>query len=176
MRSVRFASFVAAALVLGASSAAAQATCGATSAGTAICSPTGTQVTVTVQKIARITVTPMSAGLTAPTHLDFVSSGTTAKDDIALQAIVIRANVPWSLTATATAWTGSPYAKPVGDAAWSVTGGAPFFAFDGSPQTLNSGAATATTPTNVSYRVNWALATDIPGDYILPVLFTVSAT
>jgi hypothetical protein len=175
MRSVRIASFAVAALVMGASSAAAQATCGATSATTATCSPAGTQVTVTVQRIVRIVVTPTSAALSAPVDADFTAGGTTSKDDIDLQAIVIRANVNWSLTATASAWT-APYAKPIGDAAFSTTSGAPFTAFTGSAQALTTGTATAATTVNLSYRVNWALATDVPGSYTLPVSFTVSST
>lgn len=175
MRSLRLASLIAAATLLGASSLAAQATCGATSAGTATCSPTGTNVTVTVNRIVRIVVTPTSAALTAPTDVDFTAGGTTTTDDINLQALLVRANVNWSLTATASAWT-APYAKPISDAAFSTTGGAPFTAFTGSAQTLSTGTATAGTTVNMSYRVNWALATDVPGTYTLPVAFTISST
>ncbi len=175
MRTLRFASMLAAATLLGAATLSAQATCGATAAGTASCAPTGTNITVTVDKIVRITVTPTSAALTAPTDADFTAGGTTTKDDINLQAILIRANVNWSLTATASAWT-APYAKPIGDAAFSTSGAPPFTAFTGSAQTLTTGAATASTTVNVSYRVNWSLASDVPGTYTLPVAFTVSST
>jgi hypothetical protein len=175
MRSIRVASLVAVSLLMGASALSAQATCGATSAGTASCFPSGTNVTVTVQNIVRIVVTPTSASLTAPTDADFTGGGTTTKDDINLQAIQIRANVNWSVTATAGTWT-APWAKPVGDAAFSTSGAAPFTPFSGTAQTLGTGAATAGTTINVSYRVNWALVNDAPGAYTLPIAFTVSST
>lgn len=162
-------------MVAAASSVQAQATCGSTAAVTATCSPAGTQVSVTVQRIVRITVTPTSAALTAPTDADFTAGGTTSTDDIDLQVINLRANVAWALTTTATAWT-APYAKPIGDAGFSITGGAPFTTFTGGSQAVTTGAATSSQSVNFSYRVNWALATDIPGVYTLPVAFTISST
>jgi len=164
-----------AALVLTSTVAEAQATCGNTAAVTASCTPAGTQVTVTVQRIVRLTVTPTSAGLTAPTDADFTAGGTVNKDDVDLQALLVRANISWEITALASAWT-APYAKPIGDAAFSITGGAPFTAFTGGSQSITTGAASAGATVNLSYRVLWSLASDLPGVYTLPVAFTISST
>lgn len=163
------------ALLASASVASAQATCGATNAGTPSCAPAGTQVTVTVEKIVRITVTPTEGNLTAPTDADFTAGGTVNLDNVDLQTITVRANVNWALTATASAWT-APYAKPITDASWSTTSAPPFTAFDGSAQSIATGGPTAGDDVLISYRVTWTLTTDEPGSYTLPVAFTLSSS
>ena len=174
---IRRSSFVFAlgALVLSASAAEAQATCGNTALVTATCTPAGTQVSVTVNKIVRLTVTPTSGSLTAPTDVDFTAGGTVNKDDANLQTLLVRANVAWALTATASPWT-APYAKAIGDASFSITGGFPFTAFTGASQSVTTGSASAGATVNLSYRVSWSLTADLPGVYTLPVAFTVSST
>lgn len=176
---VRFSHFVVAlvAVALTAATSAAQISCGNTNAATASCTPAGTQVTVTVQNIVRLTVTSTSAALTAPTDANFTAGGTTTIDDVDLQELLVRANVDWALTATAGPWDAvNSYTKATGDAAFSITGGAPYTAFTGGIQAVTTGTATAGSAIDISYRVTWSLALDEPGSYVLPIAFTISST
>jgi hypothetical protein len=158
--------------------ASAQATCGDTDAVTATCSPTTSNITVTVLTIVRLTVTPTDAGLTAPTDADFTAGGTATLTNLNLQALLVRANETWELTAVAgvaNEWDPAPWTKPVADAAWSING-TNFFAFTGGSDAITTGSPTAGQTVNFSYEVDWNLVDDVPGAYTLPVTFTISST
>lgn len=161
-----------------ATNAQAQTSCGNTSATTATCSPAGTQVTTTVNKIVRLTVTPASASLTAPTDADFAASGTAAIVDAALHALTVRANVNWAITIQGSAWTGTGNnSKLVGDLEWTSNGGTNYSTMTTSAVALTSGAATAgSSPVNIGYRTTWHIDTDTPGTYTMALTFNISST
>jgi len=88
----------------------------------------------------------------------------------------VRANSAWTLTVKGAAWTGTGNtAKLIADLTWSKTGGAPFTAMTNAAVTLNSGIATASVVTNVTYLTNWALVSDSPGTYLMALTFTLTA-
>jgi hypothetical protein len=163
----------ASALVAAASVAEGQVSCGATGGAGANCSPAGTQVTTTVQRIVRLDVTPTSATLTAPTDVDFAAVNTVDKDD-AGHALTIRTNAAWSVTITGAAWT-APWAKPVGQLQFTTNGGTSYTPMTTTAQSIGSGAATVTSALTVGYRTTWTLPTDVPGTYTMPVTFTIAA-
>jgi hypothetical protein len=154
----------------------AQATCGNAAASNASCTPAGVNVTTTVLNIVRLSITPASAALTAPTDVDFAGAGTADVDDLGLHSITVRANATWNLSVTGSAWTGTGNnAKAISDLGWSTTGGAPFAAMSGSPTQIATAGATAGTVVDVSYRTAWTLATDTPGTYTMSLTYTVTA-
>ena len=160
-----------------AATAQAQTSCGNTSATTATCSPAGAQVTTTVLKIVRLTVTPASAALTAPTDANFTAGGTADVDDAALHSLLVRANVPWAITVTGSAWTGTGNnAKAIGDLKWTIDGGTTYTSMTNAAVSLTTGSASAGATTTVGYRTHWILTSDGPGTYTMALTFTIAST
>jgi len=160
-----------------AATAQAQTSCGATNAVAASCSPAGAQVTTTVQKIVRLTVTPASAALTAPTDVTFAASGTGTVVDAGLHVLTVRANVNWAVTLTGSAWTGTGNnGKAIGDLEWTINGGTSYTATTNAAASMATGSATASAVTTVGYRTTWNLVSDGPGTYTMGLTFTISST
>lgn len=158
-----------------ATAAQAQATCGASGA-TPSCTPTGTQVTGTLQRIVFLSVTNPSFGLTMPTDVDFLAAGSVAKADLGAQVVTVRANATWTLTLQGAAWTGTGNnGKSVGDLEWTKNGGTNWTTMTTSAATLATGAPTAGSGTTVGYRTTWTLTTDTPGTYTMGLTFTLSS-
>ena len=159
-----------------ATTAQAQATCGATGGAGASCSPTGTFVTGTMQRIIFLSVTNPSFGLTMPTDVNFAGAGTATMTDLGAQAATVRANAAWTLTAQGAAWTGTGNtSKATGDMSWTTNGGGAYTPMTTSAATIASGTATAGATTNIGYRTLWSLATDGPGTYSQALTFTLTA-
>ena len=162
--------------VAAASTAQAQATCGNTGAAGVNCSPTGTFVTGTMQRIIFLSVTSPSFGLTMPTDVNFAGGGTTNMTDLGAQTATVRANAAWTLTAQGAAWTGTGNpSKATGDLSWTINGGGTFTPMTTSAATIGSGTATAGVAIVLGYRTLWALATDAPGTYSQALTFTLTA-
>lgn len=178
LRRLSISSMAAFVMVAGlAASAQAQVSCGSTNAVTASCSPAGTQVTTTVQKIVRLTVNPASATLTAPVDADFASGGTASVVDPGLHVLTVRANVNWAVTITGSAWSGTGNnAKAIGDLEWTINGGTSYTATTNAAVALTSGSPTASDVTTVGYRTAWNLVSDGPGTYTMGLTFTISST
>lgn len=158
-----------------ASMAQAQATCGATGAAGVSCSPTGTFVTGTMQRIVFLSVTNPSFGLTMPTDVNFTVAGTTNMTNLAAQTATVRSNAAWTLTAQGAAWTGTGNnGKATGDLSWT-TDAVTFTPMTLAAATIGSGAATAGTPIVLGYRTLWTLASDTPGTYSQALTFTMTA-
>ena len=156
-------------------SAHAQATCGATGAAPS-CSPAGTQITTTVQRIVFLSITNPSVSLTAPTNTDFAAGGTTTKTDLGAQVITVRANSAWTLNVQGAAWTGTGNnAKAVGDLEYTKNAGTSWTTMTTSAVALTTGTATAGANTTVGYRTTWALVSDTPGTYTMALTFTLSS-
>jgi hypothetical protein len=166
--------FVATALT--AATAAAQATCGNTGAAGVNCSPAGTTITTTVQRIIFLSVNPEDATLTAPDNTHFVSSGTAAITNANLHVLTARSNASHNITLTAGSWTQPGGGdKVVGDVEFDVNAGG-YNAMTGSAQTVITGAAATGGATyNISYRTTWRIAGSPPGAYTLPLTFTITA-
>ena len=164
---------LAAALALVASTAQAQAVSTTANPGSVT-----TYATVTVNTIIRLSINDTSTAITSPTETDFDNG---FQDVGAAVTATVKSNKAWSLSIAggAATWTGTggaQAAKPVGDLRWRTGGAAPGTALTTSNVSINSGASgTGGTPTNVSYDIVWSYASDTPGVYSIPVIFTAAA-
>ena len=71
---------------------------------------------------------------------------------------------------------GAQATKPVGNLRWRTAGAAPGTALTTSNVSIASSAnGTGGAATIVSYDIVWAYATDTPGTYTIPVVFTAAA-
>jgi hypothetical protein len=138
-------------------------------------------VSMTAGRVVRLQVSAGSTSLTAPTPADF-DAGFNAT---AGPTFTVSANAPWtlSLRAASALWTatntspGAParLTKPAGDLKWSTASNGTFTALSITDATLVSGAATASSATNLFFQTlyNWTL--DTPGNYSLTVVLTLTA-
>lgn len=152
----------------------AQSSCGnaAASPGPATCSFNGS-VSVTVPYIVRLAVDADDVVLTAPDETDFTTGGTVQIVDANLQQFTVRANAAWSLSVTGAAWT-APYAKAIADLEVS-SDGTTYVPLAVTAVEVETGTATASTLVDLSYRTDWDLTADIPGDYSMALTFTIAA-
>jgi hypothetical protein len=141
------------------------------------CSVTNT-ASVTVGTVLKLALSSLSSTLTSP---DTTAFNQGFQDDLTALTATVKSNRAWSLKisgATAT-WgasgVGARAAKPVGDLAWSVTGGAPFTPLSTSATNIASAGGTAGTVSTVSYRTSWNYTLDTPGTYTMDVVFTATA-
>jgi hypothetical protein len=159
------------------------------SAVAAQCSATGApdnctqlgSVSMTAGRVVRLQVSAGSTSLTSPTTADF-DAGFNAT---AGPTFTVSANAPWTLSVRASSalWTAantSPGAparttKPAADLKWSTASNGTFTAMTTTDATLVSGAATASSATNLFFQTlyNWTL--DTPGNYSLTVVLTLTA-
>ncbi len=164
---------LAAAVLLGATittQAAAQACTGNN------CSVNNT-ASVSVPSVMRLTLNSASTTLTNPAEAAFDAG---FQDDAGPSATV-KSNRPWNLTiaSQAATWTGTNGGranKGAVDLQWKA--GAGSFASLNTSATSVFGAsqnATGNASTAFSYRTVWSYAADVPGDYALVVVYTLTA-
>lgn len=138
-------------------------------------------VSMTAGRVVRLQVSAGSTPLTAPTPADF-DAGFNAT---AGPTFTVSANAPWtlSLRASSALWTAantSPGAparttKPAGDLKWSTASNGTFTAMSTTDATLVSGAATASSATNLFFETLYDWTLDTPGNYSLTVVLTLTA-
>jgi hypothetical protein len=138
-------------------------------------------VSMTAGRVVRLQVSAGATPLTAPTPTDF-DAGFNATTG---PTFTVSANAPWTLSLRASSgfWTAtntSPGAparatKPAADLKWSTASNGTFAALTTSDVTLVTGAATASSATNLFFQTlyNWTL--DTPGIYSLTVVLTLTA-
>lgn len=170
-----------AAMALGTAITASQASAQCSgSAGT--CNTTNT-ASVTVGALVKLGMTSATTTLTNPTA-DDVDAGNVIAD--AGPSFTIKANRSWTLkikSGNATNWTYvGPNAgvKPIGDLAWSTAVGGTFAAITGTDATFTSGASSTNgAAAQAFFRTSWASdftsASNAPGTYSLPIVFTLTA-
>jgi hypothetical protein len=170
-----------AAMVLGTAivSSQANAQCSG-NAGT--CNTTNT-ASVTVGALVKLGMSSASTALTNPTAND-VDAGNVLAD--AGPSFTIKANRSWTLkikSQNAASWTyvGSDAGvKPISDLAWSTAAGGTFAAITAADATFTSGASSTNgTAAQAFFRTSWTSdftsASNAPGTYSLPVVFTLTA-
>ncbi|MDP9279667.1 MAG: hypothetical protein M3P00_09635 [Gemmatimonadota bacterium] len=169
------------ALVLGAAtmSSSVQAQCTANGAPDS-CGVPGS-VSLTAGRVVRLQMSAGSTSLSAPTTADF-DAGFNATTG---PTLTVSANAPWTLhlRSTAAFWSAtntSPGApartdKAAGDLSWSTTSSGGFSALTTSDANLVGGPATASNATTLYFQTlyNWAL--DMPGNYSLSIVLTLTA-
>ena len=170
-----------AAMVLGSAILASQANAQC-SGNAGSCNTTNT-ASVSVGALVKLGMSSATTALTNPTA-DDVSAGNTLAD--AGPSFTIKANRSWTLkikSQNAANWTyvGSDAGvKPIADLAWSTAVGGTFAAITAADATFASGASSTNgTAAQAFFRTSWAAdftsASNAPGTYSLPIVFTLSA-
>jgi hypothetical protein len=160
------------------SAARAQATCLAT--GPADTCTTTATTAITVPTILRLTI---GSGTTA-----FGSISQAAYDlgttDVAGPSVVVKANQAWrvQISSAATFWTAvntdglnpARTTKPLADLRWGPTvGGGSWTTMTATPTQIGSGTRTGGTTVPLAFRSAWSYTLDTPGNYSVPVTFTL---
>ena len=159
--------------------AAAQTNCTNTSGSS--CSLTNT-ASATVGALISLDISGLTTTLTAPTSL-------TLGTDVGVDngpTFTVKANRDWQLSiksGNATEWDyvgSSSGVKPIGHLKWSAVSGGTYAAVDAVGATLASSASASNgAAASVFYKTTWAAAfnaaSNAPGVYSLPVVFTLSA-
>jgi hypothetical protein len=159
--------------------AAAQTSCTNTSGSS--CSLTNT-ASVTVGSLVSLDISGTTTSLTAPTS---ATLGTDVGPD-AGPTFTIKANQGWALSlksGNATNWTYAGAAsgvKPISHLKWSLTSGGSYASITASDATLTSGSAgtnagAAAVFFKTTYVSDFSAASNAPGSYSLPVVFTLIA-
>lgn len=170
-----------AAMVLGIAITASQANAQCSgNAGT--CNTTNT-ASVTVGALVKLGMSSLTTTLTNPTA-DDVDAGAVIPD--AGPSFTIKANRSWTLkikSGVATNWTyvgSNSGVKPISDLAWSTAVGGTFTAITASDATFASGASASNgVAAQAHFRTSWlsdfTSASNAPGTYSLPIVFTLTA-
>lgn len=179
MKATRFLAAMVLATAIGATQVSAQCS---GNAGT--CNTTNT-ASVTVGTLVKLGMSSATTSLTAPTA-DQVAVGANIDNDG--PTFSIKANKSWSLKikaqpAVAGFWDYSgPNGgqKPIGDLAWATSSGGSYNAITASDATFASGASASNgTAAQAFFRVSWlndfSSASNAPGTYSLPIVFTLTA-
>jgi len=173
--------YLLAAMVLGSAISATQANAQCSgNAGT--CNTTNT-ASVTVGALVKLGMTTSATALTNPTA-DDVAAGNVLAD--AGPTFSIKANRSWTLkikSQNAANWTyvGSDAGvKPIGDLAWSTAAGGTYAAITAADATFLSGASSTNgTLAQAFFQTSWTSdftsASNAPGTYSLPIVFTLTA-
>jgi hypothetical protein len=165
------------ATAIGATEASAQCSGNAGS-----CNTTNT-ASVTVGALVKLGMTSTTTALTDPTA-DDVDAGNVLPN--AGPSFTIKANRSWTLkikSQNAANWTyvgSNSGVKPISDLAWSTASGGTFAAITASDVTFASGAAASNgTAAQAFFRTSWlsdfTSASNAPGTYSLPIVFTLTA-
>jgi len=157
-------------------------TCSITStAATVSCSVTSTH-TLTVPSLLSLTMSGFTSGtsqtLAAPTAMTDFSSSNTIQLPTTGPTFVVKANRAYrvQINSVTSAFTGSTYAKPASDVAWSTSSSGSFAGLSTTPVDITGGpATTGSTSVGVFYKTTYDFLTDVPGSYNLDVQFTLVA-
>jgi hypothetical protein len=180
MRATRF---VLAAMVLGTAIGASQANAQVSCSGNlGTCNSTNT-ASVTVGALVKLVMSSAATTLTNPTA-DDVDAGNVIAD--AGPTFTVKANRSWTLKIRSQNTPNWTYAgsfsgvKPISDLSWSTASGGTFAAITGSDVTFASGgSSTNGTAAQAFFKTSWlsdfTSASNAPGTYSLPIVFTLTA-
>lgn len=135
-------------------------------------------INLTITRAVRVALSGSSIALDPPVSDDFDAGfGQTVGP-----TLTVTSNSAWSISARVTQaqWTASPAParanKPAADLRWSRFAGGLFADFTTANVTVENGAvATAGTVIPLYFRVRYDWLLDTPGDYSIPVQFTITA-
>ena len=170
-----------AAMVLGTAIGASQAN--AQCSGNAGTCNTLNTASVTVGALVKLGMSSASTSLTNPTA-DDVDAGNVIAD--AGPSFTIKANRSWTLkikSQNATNWTyvgSNSGVKPISDLSWSTTSGGTYAAIANTDATFLSSASSSNgTIAQAFFKTSWVndftSASNAPGTYSLPIVFTLTA-
>jgi len=169
-----------AAMVLGTAIGASQANAQCSS-NSGSCFTTNT-ASVTVGALVKLGMTTTTTALTAPSVTDIESA---ASLDNAGPSFTVKANRSWNLKIKSFNATNFDYVgtdagvKPISELSWATTSGGSYTAITASDVSVASGASSNSTTVNSFFRTSWAggfsAASNAPGTYSLPIVFTLTA-
>lgn len=174
--------FVVAGLLAVSVHAAVAQTCSIASTSASVsCSVTSTH-SLTVPSLLSLTMSGFTSGtsqtLAAPTAMTDFASSNTIQIPTTGPTFVVKANRAYrvQINAATSAFTGSTYAKPASDVAWSTSSGGTFVGLSTTPADITGGTATTgSTSVGVFYKTTYDFTADVPGTYSLDVKFTLVA-
>lgn len=170
-----------AAMVLGTAIGASQAN--AQCSGNAGTCNTLNTASVTVGTLVKLGMSSATTSLTNPTA-DDVDAGNVLAD--AGPTFTIKANRSWTLkikSQNATNWDyvgSNAGVKPISDLSWSTSASGTYAAISNTDATFLSGASASNgTPAQAFFKTSWvsdfSSASNAPGTYSLPIVFTLTA-
>ena len=175
-----------AAMVLATALAATQANAQNCSGNAGSCNTTNT-ASVTVGALVKLGMSSAATALTAPTAAQ-LDAGASADIDNAGPSFTIKANRSWTLKikaqlAVAGFWDyvgSSSGQKPIGDLSWATSAGGSYTAISASDASFASSASASNgAAAQAFFRTNWlndfSSASNAPGTYSLPIVFTLTA-
>ena len=80
---------------------------------------------------------------------------------------------PGDATGTCTASSSAPLGKIAADLAWSLNAATSFAGLTTTSATVSSNATGSSATNTIYFRTKWLYASDVPGTYVLPVVYTV---
>ena len=81
---------------------------------------------------------------------------------------------PGDATGTCTASSSSPLGKSAVDLAWSLNAATSFAGLTTTAATVSSNTTGSSATNTIYFRTKWLYASDVPGTYVLPVVYTVT--
>jgi hypothetical protein len=136
-----------------------------------------TTVSVTVPTILRLSLDDSTTAIPAPGETEFDAG---SQDVASAITATVKANRGYTLNIRggSATWSGGSGTKAVGDLRWRAGGAAPGTALTTSDVAVAStvvGTAVAGDAYALTYNIAWSYASDTPGTYTLPVVFTATA-
>ncbi len=143
----------------------------------------------TVATLMRLSTNSSGVLITAPTIADYDLTATGPGNDgqpgpYTGPVVTVKSNRPWTLSVKAqtTYWSLTPAGsvrpdagKPAGDLLWALNATTGFASLTTGGATVASSATGSTATSTVHHRVKWFYAVDVPGDYALTVVYTLTA-
>jgi hypothetical protein len=178
---MRATQYLLAAMVLGTTIVASQANAQCSGNG-GTCNTTNT-ASVTVGALVKLGMSSAVTTLTNPSA-DDVDAGNVLAD--AGPSFTVKANRSWTLkikSQNAASWSyvgSNAGVKPISDLAWSTAANGTFAAITASDATFTSGASASNgAAAQAFFKTSWAndftSASNAPGTYSLPIVFTLTA-
>jgi len=135
------------------------------------------KVTLKVNPVVRLSLSQVATALNSPdtTAYDAGSSNTAGP------TVSVKANRSWTLTVKSGAATFTPalgasgYSKPAGDLGLKIAGGSTVAALSTTAATLASGTSGGVFTGGVTYTTKFDWTKDIPDDYTMDVVYTITA-
>lgn len=81
---------------------------------------------------------------------------------------------PGDATGTCTASSSAPLGKIASDLVWSLNAATAFAGLTTTAATISTNATGSSATYTIYFRAKWVYASDVPGTYVLPVVYTVT--
>jgi hypothetical protein len=119
-----------------------------------------------------------SVTLAAPSSMSDFSSGNSIQVPTTGPTFTVKSNRPYKvqISAASAAFTGTTYAKPASDLAWSTSASGTFTPLSTTAADVDAQSASAgSTSVGIFYKTTYGFLQDLPGTYSLDVKFTLVA-